>query len=303
MGYSLTNTTKKKSGGSSGSSSTKGSKGGMTVTVTKSDRESKSNGGSSSSSSSGSSGSGGIKYDPNKDYAAEIQKAVQSGASQDYINSLNAQRDAKIKGEKLSYSSLTDDDIANYRKGGSLGGRKTYDSAGVIGGMDNGTYNIANPYKKNYSNFNADVDFDGKIAAAKASGASQETINGLLQQKEYSEKVRNGEIVPMGYGEGMGHTNREHGFTFDLGNGKKQTVFSNATNYKDAAKLAGGLGGSGALVDDFTQLAAAESLGKAQRQHRQMLRRRQPQIGRHPERRQVGAHQRRNVNEVRQHRE
>ena len=100
MGYSLTNTTKKKSGGSSGSSSTKGSKGGMTVTVTKSDR------GSSSSSSSGSSGSGGIKYDPNKDYAAEIQKAVQSGASQDYINSLNAQRDAKIKGEKLSYRLL-----------------------------------------------------------------------------------------------------------------------------------------------------------------------------------------------------
>lgn len=50
-----------------------------------------------------------------------------------------------------------------------------------------------------------------------------------------------------------------------------------------------GLGGSGALVDDLAQLAAAESLGKAQRQHRQMLRHRQPQIGRHPERRQVGA--------------
>ena len=238
MGYSLTNTTKKKSGGSSSS------KGGTSITVTRSERESNRKGGSVSSGSSSSGGTSnsntsGIKYDPNKDYAAEIQKAVQSGASQDYINSLNAQRDAKIKGEKLSYSSLTDDDIANYRKGGSLGGRKTYDSAGVIGGMDNGTYNIANPYKKNYSNFNADVDFDGKIAAAKASGASQETINGLLQQKEYSEKVRNGEIVPMGYGEGMGHTNREHGFTFDLGNGKKQTVFSNATNYKDAAKLAG----------------------------------------------------------------
>ncbi len=238
MGYSLTNTTKKKSGGSSSS------KGGTSITVTRSERESNRKGGSVSSGSSSSGGTSnsntsGIKYDPNKDYAAEIQKAVQSGASQDYINGLNAQRDAKIKGEKLSYSSLTDDDIANYRKGGSLGGRKTYDSAGVIGGMDNGTYNIANPYKKNYSNFNADVDFDGKIAAAKASGASQETINGLLQQKEYSEKVRNGEIVPMGYGEGMGHTNREHGFTFDLGNGKKQTVFSNATNYKDAAKLAG----------------------------------------------------------------
>lgn len=238
MGYSLTNTTKKKSSGSSSS------KGGTSITVTRSERESNRKGGSVSSGSSSSGGTSnsntsGIKYDPNKDYAAEIQKAVQNGASQDYINSLNAQRDAKIKGEKLSYSSLTDSDIANYRKGGSLGGRKTYDSAGVIGGMDNGTYNIANPYKKDYSNFNADADFDGKIAAAKASGASQETINGLLQQKEYSEKVRNGEIVPMGYGEGMGHTNREHGFTFDLGNGKKQTVFSNATNYKDAAKLAG----------------------------------------------------------------
>ena len=63
-----------------------------------------------------------------------------------------------------------------------------------------------------------------------------------------------------------------------------------------------GLGGSGALVDDLTQLAAAEVLGKAQRQHRQMLRHRQPQIGRHPERRQMGTHQCRNVNEVRQHR-
>ena len=63
-----------------------------------------------------------------------------------------------------------------------------------------------------------------------------------------------------------------------------------------------GLGCSGALMDDLAQLAAAESLGKAQRQHRQMLRHRQPQIGRHPERRQVGAQQRCNVDEVGQHR-
>jgi len=55
-------------------------------------------------------------------------------------------------------------------------------------------------------------------------------------------------------------------------------------------------------MDDFTQLAAAKGLGKAQRQHRQILRHRQPQIGRHPERRQMGAQQCRNVNEVRQHR-
>jgi hypothetical protein len=62
-----------------------------------------------------------------------------------------------------------------------------------------------------------------------------------------------------------------------------------------------GLGGSGALMDDLAQLTTAKSFGKAQRQHRQMLRHRQPQIGRHPERRQVGAHQRCNVNKVRQH--
>ena len=97
MGYSLTNTTKKKSGGSSSS------KGGTSITVTRSERESNRKGGSVSSGSSSSGGTSnsntsGIKYDPNKDYAAEIQKAVQSGASQDYINSLNAQRDAKIKG-------------------------------------------------------------------------------------------------------------------------------------------------------------------------------------------------------------
>ena len=64
-----------------------------------------------------------------------------------------------------------------------------------------------------------------------------------------------------------------------------------------------GLGGSGTLVDDLAQLTAAEGLGKAQRQHCQMLRHCQPQIGRHPERRQMGAHQRCNINKVRQHRE
>ena len=64
-----------------------------------------------------------------------------------------------------------------------------------------------------------------------------------------------------------------------------------------------GLGGSGALVDNLAQLTAAEVLGKAQRQQCQMLRHCQPQIGRHPKRRQMGAHQRCNINKVRQHRE
>lgn len=231
MAYSLTNTTKKKSGGSPGSNSS-----GTSITVTRSDREANKKGNSGSVSSGGNSST---SYDKNTDYAALIQDAVRRGESQDVIDGYNAQRNAKIKGEGLNYSSLTDDDIANYRNGGSIGGRKTYDSTGVIGGMDNGDYNIKNPFNKDYSNFNSDVDFDERIEEAKRFGYGQETIDGLLQMKRYSEQVRNGEINPYGYGEGMGQTNRETGYTFDLGDGKQKTIFSNATRYEDAAKLAG----------------------------------------------------------------
>ena len=75
----------------------------------------------------------------------------------------------------------------------------------------------------------------------------------------------------------------------------EQSVIGSMILDRDAILVAG------ALMDDLAQLTTAKSFGKAQRQHRQMLRHRQPQIGRHPERRQVGAHQRCNVNKVRQH--
>ena len=215
MGYSLTNTTKKKSGGSSGSSSTKGSKGGMTVTVTKSDR------GSSSSSSSGSSGSGGIKYDPNKDYAAEIQKAVQSGASQDYINSLNAQRDAKIKGEKLSYSSLTDDDIANYKNTSSVN-RNNY-VIGQDGGSDKYTYNPDDEYIKN-----------------------------LSQSLDYDPNHLRGYADPTGY-----YTTRQNAFVWEMPDGTKKTTYSNATNYNQALKDAISAG----QLTDGAKLLRADTYG------------------------------------------
>ena len=215
MGYSLTNTTKKKSGGSSGSSSTKGSKGGMTVTVTKS------NGGSSSSSSSGSSGSGGIKYDPNKDYAAEIQKAVQSGASQDYINSLNAQRDAKIKGEKLSYSSLTDDDIANYKNTSSVN-RNNY-VIGQDGGSDKYTYNPDDEYIKN-----------------------------LSQSLDYDPNHLRGYADPTGY-----YTTRQNAFVWEMPDGTKKTTYSNATNYNQALKDAISAG----QLTDGAKLLRADTYG------------------------------------------
>lgn len=117
-----------------------------TYTVTASQREANKKNNSSSSGSIGSSKNT-VSYDPNVDYAAEIQKATLAGASQSVIDSLNAQRNAKIAGENLNYGSLTNDDITNYGKvstGSSDGsGRTYYDSAQVIGGMDNGTYDIA----------------------------------------------------------------------------------------------------------------------------------------------------------------
>lgn len=232
MAYSLTNTTKKKSGGSSGSKNSSTS-----ITVTRSDREANKKGNSGSVSSGGNSST---SYDKNTDYAALIQDAVRRGESQDVIDDYNAKRNAKIKGEGLKYSSLTDDDIANYRNTNkNYGFNGSYDSTGVLGNMDNGNYGIKNPFEKDYSNFNAGIDFDAKAAAAKASGASQDTINGLLQQKEYSEKVRNGEINPYGYGEGMGYGNRNTKFNFELNDGSFVPVSLNATNWRDAAKLAG----------------------------------------------------------------
>ena len=232
MAYSLTNTTKKKSSSSSGSSNS-----GTSITVTRSDREANKKGNSGSVSSGGSSSP---SYDKNTDYAALIQDAVRRGESQAVIDGYNAQRDAKIKGEGLNYSSLTDNDIANYRNTNkNYGFNGSYDSTGVLGNMDNGNYGIKNPFEKDYSDFNTNVNFDERIAAAKASGASQDTINGLLQQKEYSEKVRNGEINPYGYGEGMGYGNRNTRFTFELNDGSFVPVSLNATNWRDAAKLAG----------------------------------------------------------------
>lgn len=89
------------------------------VTVTASQRAAnkKKNSGSSGSVSSGSSQNSTPKYDPNKDYAAAIQDAARSGASQSVIDQLNSERNAKIAGMGLNQSALTDDDIAGYRNG------------------------------------------------------------------------------------------------------------------------------------------------------------------------------------------
>lgn len=164
-----------------------------TYTVTASQREANKKGTSGSSGSVGTSNSNSnstVQYDPNVDYASLIQSAVQRGESQSVIDSLNAQRNAKISGMGLNQSALTADDIAGYKSTNNGTGRTTYDSAGVLGGMDNGNY-----------------------------GIQQGTGNG--------------------YGYGNGYGNRETAYTFDMGDGTKKTVYSNATMWEDAAKLNG----------------------------------------------------------------
>lgn len=162
-----------------------------TYTVTASQREANKKGNSSGSvGTSNSKANSTVQYDPNVDYASLIQSAVQRGESQSVIDSLNAQRNAKISGMGLNQSALTADDIAGYKSTANGTGRTTYDSAGVIGNMDNGNY-----------------------------GIQQGTGNG--------------------YGYGNGYGNRETAYTFDMGDGTKKTVYSNATMWEDAAKLNG----------------------------------------------------------------
>lgn len=165
-----------------------------TYTVTASQRKANKKGNSSGSSgsvgTSNSNSNSTVQYDPNVDYASLIQSAVQRGESQSVIDSLNAQRNAKISGMGLNQSALTADDIAGYKSTANGTGRTTYDSAGVIGNMDNGNY-----------------------------GIQQGTGNG--------------------YGYGNGYGNRETAYTFDMGDGTKKTVYSNATMWEDAAKLNG----------------------------------------------------------------
>lgn len=57
---------------------------------------------SGSSGSSSSTSYGGVSYDKNTDYAQKIKDAKASGASQSVISNLQAQREAKIKGENLN---------------------------------------------------------------------------------------------------------------------------------------------------------------------------------------------------------
>ena len=178
---------------------------GQTVTVTAEEhRKNKANGTSGSSGSTSNINSGGT-YDKNKDYAAEIQKAINSGASQDVINQLNAERNAKIKGENLNYSGLTDNDFMNYKNTGNFNGTKSNISQDNYGiGQDGG--NASNRFSYNPSdsqirNLQQSIDYDGT--------------------KGYAD--------PTGY-----YTTRQTAFTWEQPDGTYKTTYSNATNYNQA---------------------------------------------------------------------
>lgn len=177
---------------------------GQTVTVTADQRKNR-----TTNTSSGSSNSSGISniptYDKNKDYASEIQKAISSGASQDVINQLNAERNAKIKGENLNYRGLTDNDFANYKSTGNFNGTKSNISQNnYVIGQDGG--NASNRFSYNPSdsqirNLQQSIDYDGT--------------------KGYAD--------PTGY-----YTTRQTAFTWEQPDGTYKTTYSNATNYNQA---------------------------------------------------------------------
>ena len=236
MGYSLTNTTKKK--GSSSSSSNTDKK----VVVTRSEREGKKNGYSNGSNVSGS-GSNSVNdgyYDPNMDYAAAIDYGIKTGASREVLDSLNRMRANKIAGEKLNYKNYTDNDIDTLiSTGGSSGSKKKFNATDDALNALRQSYGITDPNTNIFADFNSGIDFDARAEAAKASGASQETIDGLLQMKEYSDGVRNGSVLPFGYGTGMGYGNRNTKFVFNMADGSKKTYSGNETMWRDAAKNSG----------------------------------------------------------------
>lgn len=177
---------------------------GQTVTVTADQRKNR-----TTNTSSGSSNSSGISniptYDKNKDYASEIQKAISSGASQDVINQLNAERNAKIKGENLNYRGLTDNDFMNYKNTGNFNGTKSNISQdNYVIGQDGG--NASNRFSYNPSdsqirNLQQSIDYDGT--------------------KGYAD--------PTGY-----YTTRQTAFTWEQPDGTYKTTYSNATNYNQA---------------------------------------------------------------------
>lgn len=108
-----------------------------------------------------------VSYDKNTDYQALINKAKSVGASQSVIDTLTAQREAKIKGENLNSNGTKKTTTRSSSKSGSTSSKSTRVT-----------------YDKN-------VDYQAAINKAKASGASKSEINKLQAQREAKIKGEN----------------------------------------------------------------------------------------------------------------
>lgn len=166
-------------------------------------------------------GTGGVAYNKNTDYASELEKAIKRGASQSEIDMLNAQRNAKIKGEGLSNSGLTNSDFENYRNTGSWGNAggspQNTQGGGVYG--QNSTSATRNP--------------------------TDEDISGLAQSTPYDPNNLRGYADPEG-----SYNTRQTAFTVENPDGTISTFFSNATRFDTAIRdaIAAGLAQPGAKL-------------------------------------------------------
>lgn len=145
----------------------------------------------------GSSSYAGISYDKNTDYAALINKAKSEGASQSVIDTLTAQRNAKIAGENLN----SDGSKKTATSGSSWGGTsttttksssgKTVTTGGGGGSISSTTKTSGTVNPTTTVTYDKNKDYAQAIKDAKASGASQATINALQAQREAKIKGEN----------------------------------------------------------------------------------------------------------------
>ena len=146
---------------------------------------------------SGSSSYGGVSYDKNTDYAALIQQAKASGASQSTIDTLTAQRNAKIAGENLNADgtkkTTSSSSSSSKSSSSSSKGETNRDSGKTYVQGTTKTSGTVNPTTTSSGgvSYDKNKDYAQAIKDAKAAGASQSTINKLQAQREAKIKGEN----------------------------------------------------------------------------------------------------------------
>lgn len=150
--------------------------------------------------------SGNVKYNKTVDYQKRITEAQSRGASQEEINLLKAQREAKILGEKLTQYYGTLSEHGKSKIPATVTGQtktttttKTTQTKSTVGNSIGGNSGTAGG-KTNTSNavtYDKNVDYQKKINEAKKAGASSSEIAKLESQRQAKIK---GEKLTQYYG-------------------------------------------------------------------------------------------------------